>query len=211
MYDKIIEPFAGTARYSLKYFDREVLLIDKDPIIVRLWHFLQGCTASDILGLPDLTYKQSTDDYNLSGDEKLLLGFMVARGAASPQKVVQKFSDIPRAKKRIAGNLYKIRHWVVRLGEYGGVANEQATWFIDPPYQFGGEHYRCSNRSLDYRGLADWCESRQGQVIVCENTKADWLPFNPLREMRGAYSKTIEAIWSNYPTVYDVKQLSFPI
>ena len=29
---KIIEPFAGSARYALKWFDRDVLLVDKFDI-----------------------------------------------------------------------------------------------------------------------------------------------------------------------------------
>lgn len=211
LHSKIIEPFAGTAKYSLRYFDRDVLLVDKDPIIVRLWHFLQGCTPADILGLPNLSYKQSVDDYDISEDEKLLMGFMVARGVASPQKIVQKFSNISHSKKRIAGNLFKIKHWVIREGDYREITNEYATWFIDPPYQYGGEHYRYSNKSIDYEELADWCQSREGQVIVCENTRAQWLPFRAMKAFRGAYSVSTEAIWSNYPTVFDAEQLKFPI
>jgi site-specific DNA-adenine methylase len=49
----IIEPFAGSAKYSLKYFEKEVLLIDKYHVIVSIWHFLQQCSQKDILGLPD--------------------------------------------------------------------------------------------------------------------------------------------------------------
>jgi len=127
LYGKNIEPFAGMARYSLRYFDRDILLVDKDPTIVRLWHFLQSCTVSDIFGLPDLTYKQSIEDCDISEDEELLLGFMVARGAASPQKIVQKFSDIYYGKRRIARNLFKIKHWIIEMGDYREIVNEVAT------------------------------------------------------------------------------------
>ena len=37
-FDKIIEPFAGSARYALKWFDRDILLVDKYPVIVDLWN-----------------------------------------------------------------------------------------------------------------------------------------------------------------------------
>ena len=131
---------------------------------------------------------------------------MVSRGVASPQKIVQMFSDIGQEKKNIAEQLFKIRHWRIELGDYTAAPNEPATWFIDPPYQFGGHKYRMSNRAIDYRALAAWCQSRQGQAIVCENTKADWLPFFTLRRMTGAYSTTDEAIWSNHPTDFDVRQ-----
>jgi len=210
LHDKIIEPFAGSARYALKWFDRDVLLIDKYPVIVRLWKFLQQCQPADIMRLPEPTYKQSINDFGVSDDEKLLMGFIIGQGAASPQWIVQKFvgepGEIYREKKKIADQLFKIRHWRIELGDYTDAPNEPATWFIDPPYQFGGEHYRMSNRAIDYRALAAWCRSRQGQAIVCENTKADWLPFFTLRRMTGAYSTTYEAIWSNYPTDFDVRQ-----
>jgi len=43
-----------------------------------------------------------------------------------------------------------------------------------------------------------------GQIIVCENTKADWLPFLPMKKIQGAaQSFTTEAIWSNHKTNYD--------
>ncbi len=35
-FGKIIEPFAGSARYSLKYFDRDVLLVDKWEVIIKI-------------------------------------------------------------------------------------------------------------------------------------------------------------------------------
>lgn len=196
-YDKVIEPFAGSARYALKYFDRQVLLVDKYESIIKIWRYLQLASPKDILGLPEPKYKQSLDDFILAEGERLLLGFLVARGIASPQKITQKFSDIANEKKWIASNLWKIKHWEIQQGDYTNIANEQATWFIDPPYQVGGEHYRINNANIDYYQLAQWCKSRQGQVIVCENTKADWLPFWPIQTLSGAYTKTVEAMWCN--------------
>lgn len=205
---KIIEPFAGSARYALKWFDRDVLLVDKYEVIVKVWRYLQAASEKDITGLPELSYKQSLNDFNLSEGERLLLGFLVARGVASPQYIVQQFSDIGIAKRRIAHELYKIRHWEIRQGDYVDIPQQTATWFIDPPYQVGGEHYRHGNSEIDFTHLGQWCKSRAGQVIVCENTKADWLPFWPMRKLNGAYSKTTEAIWSNHRTGFEVTQLS---
>ena len=51
-YNKIIEPFAGSARYALKYFEHEVTIVDKFDRVVQLWKWLQQCTPSDILRLP---------------------------------------------------------------------------------------------------------------------------------------------------------------
>jgi hypothetical protein len=55
--------------------------------------------------------------------------------------------------------------------------------------------------------LAEWCKERNGQAIVCENTKATWLPFKPMKEMQGTMFKTTEAIWSNIKTNYDNEQI----
>ena len=60
-----------------------------------------------------------------------------------------------------------------------------------------GQYYRFNNKKIDYTKLAEWCKERQGQIIVCENTKADWLDFKPLVELQGQLHKTTEAIWTN--------------
>jgi len=205
-HDKIIEPFAGSARYSLKHFEKDVLLVDKYEVIVRIWHYLQAASPQDILRLPEPEYKGDIRHYNITEDEKLLLGFMVAQGVASPQNIVQQFSNIHQEKKRIAENLYKIKHWEIKQIDYRELPNLTATWFIDPPYEYGGEHYRKSNKDIDYKRLAEWCVTRDGQVIVCENSKAGWLPFKQMAKLNGAYDTTMEVIWSNQPTVYDNEQ-----
>lgn len=205
-YDKIIEPFAGSARYSLKHFEKEVLLVDKYEIIIKIWKWLQKASERDIMNLPEPEYKEDIRNYNLSEDERNLLSFLVARGVSSPQYIVQQFSDIKSAKKQIAQQLFKIRHWEIKHGDYRNIPNEESTWFIDPPYQFGGEHYKINN--IEYQPLATWCKERMGQVIVCENSKASWLPFRQMAALNGAYGTTQEVIWSNQQTVYDNEQLS---
>ena len=52
VFDKIIEPFAGSARYALRHFEKDVLLVDKYEVIVKIWKWLQTCSEGDILGLP---------------------------------------------------------------------------------------------------------------------------------------------------------------
>lgn len=224
-YGKIIEPFAGSARYSLKYFDREILLVDKYPVIVEVWKYLQQASEKDILSLPDIKDGESVKDYKLEREAELLIGFCINGGSAQPKlKATPKkrirvddraggfrdlnFNSWARDKKRIARDLHKIRHWEIRLGSYEDLPNESATWFIDPPYQKGGEYYRVSNKQIDYSHLAGWARDRLGQSIVCENTAADWLPFYPMRDMSGQLHKTVEAIWSNIPHDFEARQES---
>jgi 16S rRNA G966 N2-methylase RsmD len=86
--------------------------------------------------------------------------------------------------------------------------NDEATWFIDPPYEFGGHRYQHSNNNINFIELSEWCKSRNGQAIVCENTKAKWLPFKPVIKFTGTQKNvTVEAIWSNLKTNYDNVQM----
>ena len=208
-HDKIIEPFAGSARYSLRYWEKDILLVDKYRVIVDIWHYLQRASEKDILGLPYLKKGMDIRTLNLSKDELLLMS-MYATISSSPRYTVSKFADFDHTtdvRKILAKNLYKIKHWKIIQGSYEDLENETATWFIDPPYQFGGHSYKESNRNIDFALLANWCRTRQGQVIVCENTKATWMDFKPVIKQFGTSQETTtEAIWTNFPTQYDSVQ-----
>lgn len=210
-HQRIIEPFAGSARYSLKYWKNDVTILDKNEKVINTWKWLQKCNKNDILKLPKLKTGLDIRKINLTEEERTFLSFQVASGR--PSYIVTKFMDYDnwnqKVYKRIADQLEHIRHWNIVLGDYTNLENTVATWFVDPPYMFGGEHYAESNKSINFTELAEWCKSRNGQVIVCENTKADWLPFNPLKQIQGACTtRTTEAIWSNQETNYDYVQQS---
>jgi len=51
--DLIIEPFAGSARYALKYWEKEVLLVDKYDVIIDMWHWLQQASEKDLIIYPN--------------------------------------------------------------------------------------------------------------------------------------------------------------
>jgi len=72
---RIIEPFAGSARYSLKYWQNDVLLVDKYPVIVDVWNYLKNASEQDILKLPILKKGDDVRTFGLTKDEMLLLGF----------------------------------------------------------------------------------------------------------------------------------------
>jgi site-specific DNA-adenine methylase len=209
-HSKIIEPFAGSARYSLKYFDREILLLDKYELIVKMWKWLQQCSEKDILSLKVPEKKIDKADYDCE-EAIWLMGFMVQNSVGAPRLSLGTLDGInPEAdKKRIAKNLYKIKHWTIKQGCYKDLENETATWFVDPPYQFGGEYqYKHGSKQINFTELAEWCRSRNGQAIVCENTKADWMNFKPVKSLFGSnQTKTVEAIWSNHKTNYDNEQI----
>jgi hypothetical protein len=92
------------------------------------------------------------------------------------------------------------RHWTITQASYADIPDQAASWFIDPPYRVAGRAYRFHD--INYPALGDWCMSRRGQVMVCENAGADWLPFRPFRTIKGLEGKrggkkSEEVIWTN--------------
>jgi hypothetical protein len=197
-YDTIIEPFCGAAQYSLfeNNWEKNVYLIDKYQVIIDIWKYLINASPKDILSLPDLQEGDNVDDFSsLCKEEKMLIGFCINPASAQPKKTSRERSRWNKNKTEIANNLYKIKHWKVKCDEYYNVKNTKATWFIDPPYQYGGIYYRINNKNIDYNNLSTWCKERNGQIIVCENTKADWMDFKPLVKLNGQLHETTESIY----------------
>lgn len=211
-YNLIIEPFAGSACYSYNYgLNKQVWLNDKYDVIYKIWNYILNTTEEQIRNLPELKRGDDIRNLNISEDAKLLLGFCVNNGASKPCNIVTEYADktaYPKTdsrwrphntwqltRKRILDKLPHIKNWKVTNLDYQSLPDIEATWFIDAPYQFGGKYY--AQNSIIYKELAEWCKSRKGQIIVCENSKADWLPFVPLKEMSGQKYKTLEVIYTN--------------
>lgn len=209
-YGKVIEPFAGSARYALKYFDREVLLVDKYETIINIWKWLQKCSVGDIKKLPRLTHNEKIANYNFDCKEaEDLCGFLVGFSNKRPRKtgsakLLARRNFMNYRLNQIADCLSKIKHWKIQLGSYEDIPNQEATWFVDPPYNSkAGERYVFGAKGIDYMHLGEWCKERTGQVIVCEGINADWLPFKSMAIQRTNMKMSSESIWSNEKTEYD--------
>jgi len=208
----IIEPFAGSAQYATLYPDREVHLYDLDDKICGVWDYLIHGSKSEILSLPLLLDpEESLLDHDIPQEAKWLIGYWLGVGATPIlQRTPWGFVALKSGwlstwcgakRNQIANSISKIRHWKIHNEHYQQVKNVDATWFIDPPYQIkGGEHYRRSNKEIDYENLKSWTLSRKGLKIVCEAEGAKWMDFQPLKSTYGAdRSKTYkELIWTNY-------------
>ena len=60
-----------------------------------------------------------------------------------------------------------------------------------------GKHYAGGN-SLEFTSLGLWCQSRMGQVIVCEADGATWLPFKFLTDTKNVgQNRNKELMWCN--------------
>lgn len=199
---RVIEPFAGSAGYSLYYAPERVLLLDADPIIVSVWQYLIRVKPSEVLALPDLEVGESVDSLAVPQEARWLIGFWLNRGSAQPKKSKTAFSArtdraqltwSARARERIAVDIEKVRRWEVRNANYDTAPREDATYFVDPPYVDKGRYYRF--HEVDYEALSQWCCALPGQVIVCEQTNASWLPFEPLAVIKSTKGTSSEAVF----------------
>lgn len=219
----LVEPFAGSAGYALRYPTLKVRLVDLDPIIVGVWDFLIRATRDDILRLP--INVAHVDEIVGPQEARWLIGFWFNKGAAAPMKSPSAWMrgcNLPEPKRyasgrapgpgnfwgdairaRIADQVGEIKHWRVALASYADIPSVRATWFVDPPYEKAGRAYRMSSHGLNFDHLSSWCRAREGQVIVCENAGAYWLPFRPFRSIKansGAQKSSAishEVIWTN--------------
>jgi 16S rRNA G966 N2-methylase RsmD len=148
--------------------------------------YLKSATSQEILSLPLIIKGQSLNDTefdNLTSVQKDLISFFSNPSSSQPKRSVGKFNIWhEKNRKRLSEDVNKIRHWEIILGDYRDIPNQKATWFIDPPYQGnGGKYYKHGNKDMNYDELREWITSREGQVIVCENSEAEWLDFKPLK------------------------------
>lgn len=205
---RIVEPFAGSAGYSLRHPDHDIVLIEKNPQICDMWKFLIDATEDDILGLPLIDFDQTIDDLDLPcNGARVLVGFWLARGSVSPASApnawMKKHHEShpgsfwgERVRARIASQVLRIKHWTVIESNYTDVPNWIATWFVDPPYEQAGKSYVHGSDEIDYGELGQWCRKRRGQTIVCENQGAKWLPFRRFTETKGTRKPSVEVLWT---------------
>lgn len=211
----IIEPFAGAAGYSLRYPDRDVILVEKYHVIAEIWRWLIGATLGEVRAIPCVDAIADLPAWVPDG-ARWLVGFNLAAGAWAPRNTASPLIRRERAgsehrpnspnhasgwspamRERVAAQVSAIKHWRVIEGDYSAAPHAEATWLVDPPYQGrAGSHYVHGSKKIDYAALARWCRMRRGQAIVCEAAGADWLPFVPFGGTRGiAGAPSREAIW----------------
>lgn len=214
----IIEPFAGAAGYATRYPDRAVTLCDLNPVIVGIWRYLIRTSAAEILALPDVPLGASTYDLPFPCSEaRDLAGFWLDKGEVRPRRRATRWMREyghranefwgPTVRAMLARQVEEIRHWTVREGSYeslGDLWGQEATWFIDPPYQARGHRYACGSDRIDYEAMGAWCRELASaphrRVIVCEQEGAQWLPFCALASVRSRVGYSAEVWWEGRPS-----------
>lgn len=235
-HQRVVEPFAGAAGYSTRlHWQHDVILIEKDPRVARLWRWLthRTTTSAVIKTLPlwesafettaDSAFRSklptnTTEAVDAASD---LIGFWLNKGTTGPCKKPSTWmlSGIrPKSywgaevRHLLSEQVEAIKHWSVIEGDWSRCTEFSPTsFFIDPPYEQDGSHYKCSSASLDFKHLGGVClslASGGNQVVVCENEGASWLPFRKFRTIKatpGKQKKTdssgkhrsVEVVWTD--------------
>ena len=205
----VIEPFAGSACYSTRWNVRTAKLYDVSEDIVALWDWLIHCSVSDVETVPD-TFESFDEVAALGHGPRTLAQFWISKGRAEPSGKLSPWyfqyrnaHDCrvwgPAVKRRIIEQKQLILGWTVEKRSYATVPLVEAHWHVDPPYDnVAGSRYPHSD--IDFAHLGAWCRGLPGEVDVCENVGATWLPFEPLYSVvstrgrrSGEYSQ--EAVW----------------
>ena len=155
IYNTIIEPFAGSARYSLRYYWNKVELNDKYDVIYKIWKYLiNDATKDSINNLPEMKHGDRLPDW-LGESEKYLMGLQIGSGGYEPRNMcspwAEEKNEITKLKKKMLKLCPKIKHWKIGNKDYRDLDNQKATWFIDPPYQVGGSYYK--ENKINYEEL----------------------------------------------------------
>lgn len=208
-HDVIVEPFAGSAGYAVRHLAsgraghvERVILIEKDPRVCEIWNRLLEMSPDALNTLVIPKAGQRIDDF------LWMTSACSNRIARTKTMIVTERMPvvIERMLRQIAAALPFTKGRVEIInGDYTEAPDIEATWFIDPPYQVAGRAQAkgmgyapdCDSSALDYDDLATWCRSRRGQVMVCEQSGASWLPFVPLRSARDSIGKfRDEVVWA---------------
>lgn len=202
----VVEPFAGAAAYTIHHLlsvDR-ALLVEKDPRVVELWRRLLAMEPEAVLSLKVPVAGEETADFL-----HMTAAASNAIGHSRRMTVTERMPDKIKAMRENVARVVRQAAAKVELvcGDYRDAPDVEATWFVDPPYQptrgdgwSQGLGYApgCSSREIDYAELGEWCRSRRGQVIVCEQEGADWLPFRPLWASRDSVAVgRREVVWTS--------------
>ena len=195
LFFSIAEKFSGYEK---------VYLNPNDPSFQR--YNKGNIKKEEILNLPlddnghEFCKEHPISDCKIPHEAKILIGFWLTESQTSSSRYPLSKSRggnwTDRKRSLVANQVELIKHWKVEKKSYDEITNQEATWFVDPPYVQAGKRYR--KNTIDYSHLATWCQERKGQTIVCEQSGADWLDFSTFKKNTNASNKKYEeVVWIN--------------
>lgn len=219
-YDTIVEPFAGSAAYSVVHgAGKRVILYDLDPQVVAIWKYLIRVSPEEILDLPGSELgSQDIRTLDIHPTARLLIQrWLTPQGSNSNWRMPPSCLDVrdrhpgsywsTQVRDRLAREVTLIRNWEVHEASWVTAPLDlEATWVFDPPYQHNKEDKYAKIEVLDYEVLASTVQSVKGQVYVHEQEGANWLPFEPFvlaptghYTVKDGRTKRQEVLWTNKP------------
>lgn len=211
-YDTIVEPFAGSAGYSLRHYQKSVRIAESNTHVYNLWNWLiNDAKEDDIRSIP-LNIPEGTDirELGMTDGQNLLLKNWQRTNNVGNCWTISPWGNKPgqwteNTRSRVAEQSQCIKHWNVYKNSSEVFDNTENTWFVDPPYLYNYNY----KTTVDFESLGKTCNSLLGQVIVCEATcpktqqVPGWLPFKPFRRTVTSRRKannnhhSNELIWTN--------------
>jgi hypothetical protein len=82
--DHVIEPFAGSAGYSVFWEPKKVTLIERDPLVYGVWKYLQRVSPAELKRLPSNISDVDDLPSRVCDEAKSLVGFWFNHGLAGP-------------------------------------------------------------------------------------------------------------------------------
>lgn len=196
--NKIIEPFAGGAGYSLRYNTAIVKIAETDSHIYELWKWLvENAQTEDVTDIPvELPVGMDIRILPMEKGQQLLLKNWQRTNNVGDCWTISPWGNMPgqwteNARSRVSKDIQAVKHWEVSGDGFDLLESDlkddpEITWFIDPPYLY---NYRYRAKSeFDYKRLSAAVAGLAGQVIVCEaicpktNKVPEYLPFEFFRK-----------------------------
>jgi len=191
----IVEPFAGSACYSLRHYQHDCVIAEANEHLYKLWKWLIEEATEDAIRSIPLNIPEGTDirTLGLSDGQSLLLKSWQRTNNVGNCWTISPWGNKPgqwtaTSRSRVAEQHTLIKHWKVKQCGVGLLTNfaDSATWFIDPPYQYNYK-YRLPFVN-DYEEFGRLVLRQKGQIIACEarcpktGATPDYLPFEGFRE-----------------------------
>ena len=207
-----VEPFAGAAGYSLYHLAslERVILIERDERVCEAWRTVLSLSPAELASYPIPAAGEKTQDFLVmtaaaSNAVARLKSLTVTPRVAHEAR--RMFRLIAEQKARVGDALDRID---LRHGDYHDAPIIEATYFIDPPYEVQASETKtsypqglgyaagCDASVLDFHELGKWAAALPGQVIVCEQAGATWLPFRAFRATGNTLGgRSREVVWTN--------------
>ncbi len=168
----IVEPYAGSAGYSLRHFTNRVIVWDDDCNLQTLWRFLVKASHFEILDIP-IDIPEGTDirSLGLSTGQAMLLKHWQRTNNVGNTWTTSPWGHLPgqwtrNTRARIAAEVSAISHWEVKPIPWTLI---DCTYFIDPPYEYN-YRYAFKREGFSHSELAKRVMAIEypAQIIVCE-------------------------------------------